>query len=216
MVVTCAAKGVGMISALLDVVNPVTGSINKVPVSGTGVAPILSQFAYGVDFGNQRVGTTSPDSVIFVSDVRSDTLHVSSLSITGANASAFAIRATNCTGAAVAPNTSCFASLSFTPTATGPFGASLNVVSDSWDGQSSYWLSGTGLQAHATFNPSSVSFPNTATGQSAAQSIKLMSDGTASLDVSSITVAGAGAAAYTVSADTCSGQHLPATIGGSV
>src|SRR5713226_5142324 len=129
LLVTFAPTGVGLISALLDVVNPVTGSINKVPVSGTGVAPILSQFAYGVDFGNQRVGTTSPDSVIFVSNVGSDTLHVSSLSITGANASAFAIGATNCTGAAVAPNTSCFASLSFAPTATAPFGATLNVVS---------------------------------------------------------------------------------------
>src|SRR5258708_19502578 len=161
MVVTCAAKGVGMISALLDVVNPVTGSINKVPVTGTGVAPILSQFAYGVDFGNQRVGTTSPDSVIFVSNVGSDTLHVSSLSITGANPSAFAIGATNCTGAAVAPNTSCFASLSFTPTAAGPFGATLNVVSDAWYGQSSSSLVGPPVQPHAPFTPTSPSFPHT-------------------------------------------------------
>src|SRR5258708_12433637 len=99
MVVTCAAKGVGMISALLDVVNPVTGSINKVPVSGTGVAPILSQFAYGVDFGNQRVGTTSPDSVIFVSNVGTDTLHVSSLSPTQANATPFPLAATTSTRA---------------------------------------------------------------------------------------------------------------------
>ena len=90
------------------------------------------------------------------------------------------------------------------------------MTDDAWNGPSQFPLSGTGVQSHATFTPGSVTFPNTMTGQSASQPVSVMSDGTASLDVTSMTLSGPGAAAYSASADTCSGQQLPATIGCSV
>jgi hypothetical protein len=211
VLLTFTPTGTVAFSALLDVYNPVTGSVNKLPVSGTGVAPVIPATS-GILFGNQRVGTTLSGYSIGLANVGFDTLHVTSLSISGPNAAAFAIGATNCVGAAVAPNSSCHIPVSFTPSAVGSFSATLNVVDDAWNGPSQFNLSGTGVQAHASFSPSSVSFPNTLTGQSASQSISVMSDGTASLDVTSITLTGSGSAAYSVSADTCSGQQWPATI----
>jgi hypothetical protein len=213
--ITFDPTGTQLFNALLDVVNPVTGSINKVPVSGSGVAPVVAAIS-GILFGNQRVGTSLPGYAIWLTNSGTDTLHVTSLSISGANASSFTIGATNCPGASVAVNATCDIPISFLPAATGLFTATLSVVDDAWNGPSQFGLSGTGVQAHATFAPTSVSFPNTATGQSAGQTISVMSDGSASLDLSSMTLSGSGAAAYTLGADTCSGQQLPATIGCSV
>jgi hypothetical protein len=204
-------SGTNSFSALVDVYNPVTGSINKVPVSGAGVAPVIPATA-GIFFPDTRVGTTFSGYGLGLTNAGTDTLHVSSFSITGPNASAFAAAASNCLGVAIAPNSTCAIPLTFTPSVTGPFAATLNVVDDAWNGPSQFALSGTGVQSHATFTPSSVSFPNTVTGQSASQTITVSSDGTASLNLSSITLSGSGAAAYSISADTCSGQQWPATI----
>jgi centrosomal CEP192-like protein/HYDIN/CFA65/VesB family protein/ASPM-SPD-2-Hydin domain-containing protein len=198
-------------SAAVNITNPVTGSMNRVPVSGTGVAAVVPASSI-IPFGSQRVGATFTAPGLMLTNAGTDTLHVSSVSISGTNATSFALGAGNCVGAAVAPNTSCNVPINFTPPTTGPLSATLNVADDAWNGPSQFPLSGTGVQAHATFTPSSISFPNTVTGQSASQSVSVISDGTASLDVSSITLSGSGAAAYSVSADTCSGQQWPATI----
>lgn len=211
VLLTFTPTSLGVISALLDLVNPVTGAISRVPVSGTGVAPVVPATG-GLFFGNQRVGATFSTPGLTLINAGTDTLHVSSVSISGTNAAAFAIGATSCNGAAVAPNASCSIPLSFTPQSTGPMSATLNVIDDSWNGPSHFSLSGTGVQSHARFAPSAVSFPNTLTGQTATQSVTVLSDGTASLNVSSITVTGPGAAAYVISSDACSGQQWPASI----
>src|SRR5258708_2681425 len=201
----------GVFNALIDVVDPVTGSVNKVPISGSGIAPVVAALP-GILFGNQRVGTSLPGYAVWLTNSGTDTLHVTSLSISGANSGSFSIGATNCAGAALAPNATCDIPITFLPTATRLFTATLSVVDDAWNGPSQFGLSGTGVQSHATFTPTSVSLPNTPTGHSATQSIGVMSDGTASLHVSSIALSGAGAAAYSLSADTSSTPQLPATI----
>lgn len=211
VLLTFTPSGTGAFSALLDLVNPVTGSINKVPVSGTGVAPVVPATS-GLFFGNQRIGATFSTPGLILINAGTDTLHVSSVSISGTNAAAFTIGATNCAGAAIAPNGSCTVPINFTPANTGPLSAMLNVVDDAWNGPSQFPLSGTGVQSHTTFAPSSVSFPNTVTGQTASQAMTVLSDGTASLNVSSITLTGSGAAAYAISSETCSGQQWPASI----
>jgi len=211
VLLTFTPTGTGAFSALLDLFNPVTGSINRVPVSGTGIAPVVPATG-GLFFGNQRVGATFSTPGLILINAGTDTLHVSSVSISGTNAAAFAIGATSCPGAAIAPNASCMVPVSFTPASTGPMSATLIVVDDAWNGPSQFPLSGTGVQSHTSFAPNAVSFPNTLTGQTATQSITVLSDGTAALNVSSITLTGAGAAAYAISADTCSGQQWPASI----
>ena len=214
LLLTFTPTTTGARTALVDVINPVTSTYDQVPLNGTGTASVVASVP-GIGFGNQRVGTTSSGFGIGIANAGTDTLHVTSLSITGPNASAFVIGSTNCIGT-VALNAACRLPIAFTPSSTGPFSATLNVVDDASSGPSQFALTGTGVQAHAAFTPSSVSFPSTVTGQSASQSISVMSDGTASLDVSSITLSGSGAAAYSLSADTCSGLQWPATIGCSV
>jgi hypothetical protein len=215
LLLTFAPTTTGSRAAVVDVINPVTSSINQVPVTGTGIAPVIPATS-GVVFGNQRVGATVTGYGLWLTNAGTDTLHVSGVSLSGPNAGAFAILAGTCIGGSVAPNSACSIPISFTPPSTGPFSATLNVVDDAWSGPSQVVLSGTGVQSHATFNPTSVTFTNAITGQPASQLIRVMSDGTASLNVASMTLSGSGAAAYSLSADTCSGQQWPATIGCSV
>ncbi len=215
LLLTFAPTGTGARAALVDVINPVTSSINQVPVNGTGVASAIPATS-GIIFGNQRVGATFSGYGLGLTNAGTDTLHVTGMSISGPNAGAFAIVAGTCAGATVAPNNACSIPISFTPPSTGTFSATLNVVDDAWNGPSQFSLSGTGVQAHVSFNPSPVVFPNMVTGQPATRLITVTSDGTASLDVSSITLSGSGAAAFSLSAATCSGQQVPATIACSI
>jgi hypothetical protein len=159
------------------------------------------------------VGTTGSGYELALVNGGSDTLHVSSLAISGTNAVDFTVGATDCVGAAVAPGSSCWIPLTFTPTASGPRAATLSVVDDALNGPSQFSLNATGTAAQTTFTPSSLAFPDTQVGQSVTQWVNLSSDGTASLDVSAVSVSGAGSAAYQLTNDGCSGKELPASIG---
>ena len=212
-----APTSLGSQTATLAIGNPVTGSISRVPLTGNGVAPKIAPGVAGLNFLSVRENTTLSGGAVEIVNSGTDTLHVSSVSISGPNAGAFVITGGDCAGAAVAPNMSCFIPISFTPTTTGPYSATLTVGSDNWNGSTNtFGLSGTGVVSHATFTPNPVAFPDTPVGQSATQIVNVMSDGTASLNLGSIAVTGGGAAAYTITSNTCSGLQLPATIGCSV
>jgi hypothetical protein len=93
---------------------------------GPGNAPVASFSAASLSFGNQPIGTTSSAQTATLSNTGNATLTITSISITGANASDFA--QTNTCGSAVAAGANCTISLIFTPSAAGTRTASLNVT----------------------------------------------------------------------------------------
>jgi hypothetical protein len=136
-------------------------------------------------------------------------LSITSLAVTGANASDFA--QTNTCGSSVAASGKCTISLTFTPTASGSRAASLSITDNASGSPQTVTLSGTGTApAGVSLSPTSLSFgsqPNATT--SAAQTITLSNGGGAALNITGLAITGADAGDFAEVADTC-GSSLAA------
>lgn len=117
-----------------------------------------SSFAYltpplpaldGGDLGEQTVGRASAALPVVVTNRGGRTLHVASATVTGADASDFAVAADGCSGQAVPAGRSCTVSIRFTPGATGSRQATLQLTDDSADLPHGHPLTGVGVAADA-------------------------------------------------------------------
>lgn len=116
-----------------------------VPLSGTGVAaaPIITVTPSAVAFADQLVGSTSASQALAIRNTGSAPISISSLVLSGPNATAF-VRTGNCTTVAV--NATCTTSLSFRPTVAGPASATLTINSNAYQRAATpVPLSGTGI-----------------------------------------------------------------------
>ena len=93
----------------------------------------------------------------------------------------------------MAPGASCTISVSFTPLATGIRNATLNIVDDAAGSPHTITLTGTGIAPAVTLSANSVAFGNQRVGttSSLTQTVTLTNGGTATLNLTSITRAGA-------------------------
>lgn len=119
-----------------------------VALAGTGFVPVpaLSLTPTSIAFGTRQLDTSSPAKTVTITSTGNYPLHVSSLSIGGANPSDFWIVSDNCTGAWLYPSQSCTVSVSFAPTRIGARSASLTIASNASAGPASVSLSGTGAK----------------------------------------------------------------------
>ncbi|MDI5963415.1 choice-of-anchor D domain-containing protein [Streptantibioticus silvisoli] len=138
-----------------------------------------------LNFGSVVNGTTSSAQTVTVSNPTGSAASVSSIAASGDFAQ------TNTCGSSIAANGSCTVSVTFKPTTTGARSGSLTVnaggVTDT------VALSGTGTAPGPvlTAGPSSLSFPSTVVGSSAAaQKITVTNSGTASATVSGVAATG--------------------------
>jgi IPT/TIG domain/Cep192 domain 4 len=188
IVVTFSPAATGPRSASISVADDAAGSPQTIPLTGTGVAPALSFSPASVAFGNQAVGTSSSTQSVQLTNTGTTTLNISSVDITGANSGDFT---TTC-GSTLAPSSSCNIVVSFTPTATGSRSASISVTHDAAGSPQSIPLTGTGVAPAASFSPASLAFGSQTLGTSSStQTVSLTNSGTATLNLSGITVTGA-------------------------
>src|SRR2546427_3150351 len=172
-------------------------SPQSVSLTGTGVPPPPATLsATSSTSGNQRVGTTSPAQNVTLTNNGGAPLNLTSITITGAQAADFSLAADNTgpTGArSAAPAASCTISVSFTPLATGIRNATLNIVDDAAGSPHTITLTGTGIAPAVTLSANSVAFGNQRVGttSSLTQTVTLTNGGTATLNLTSITRAGA-------------------------
>jgi hypothetical protein len=101
------------------------GSPQHVNLAGTGIGPMGTLNSTSLSFGNQTVGTTSGGKSVQLKNTGNVTLTISSIAISGTNATDFA-QTNNCPGS-LAPGGQCNISVKFSPTAAGTRTASLNV-----------------------------------------------------------------------------------------
>ena len=173
--------------------------------SGIGVVPA------SVNFGNQGVGVASAAQTVTATNSGTASLHITSVSVTGTNASDFAINANTCAGANLAPGGSCTLSVTFTPGAAGSRSASLSFGDNAPASPQTIPLSGTGIvpTPGISFNPTSVSYAAQAMGTtSAAQTVTVTNNGSASLHITTVTLGGTNAADFAKTADTCTGATV--------
>jgi hypothetical protein len=98
------------------------------------------------DFGRFNIGTASPSTVItFTNSGTTDSMTITGVSISGANAGDFAVAATTCSKATLAGGESCTATVNFTPLLIGPRSADLTVTDTADGSQHRVPLTGTGL-----------------------------------------------------------------------
>ena len=110
------------------------------PLSGS--FPLVSLNPGSVNFGTVNNGTTSAPVPVTVTNTGNVTLSISSISVTGPQASDFA--QTNTCGSPVAAGTSCTINVTFTPPTGGVRSATLNIASNAPGSPHAVALSGTG------------------------------------------------------------------------
>ncbi len=173
------------------------GSPQITELRGNGINPAasaqISVTPLTLTFASQAAGTTSTAQLVTVSNPGSATVHISQISIGGANPGQFT-SSTGCGGAALATNQSCTVSVSFAPTSAGSFAETISVVDDATGSPQTVSVTGTGTAAAAgalTITPTTLAFGSQLVGtQSGQQLITLKNTGTAPVNISSIASTG--------------------------
>lgn len=130
----------GSATGMLSVTDNAEGSPQTVSLSGSGMIVKLSPI--GINFGNQKVGTTSSPVPVTLTNEGTETLDISQIIIMGSNASDFG-QTNNC-GSSVPAGGQCTIQVTFTPTQTGQRSATLAVYDDGGGSPQEVALSGTG------------------------------------------------------------------------
>jgi hypothetical protein len=130
----------GTVNGSLSVTDDAVGSPQKVALSGTGTAVVISPT--GVNFGNQKVGTSSVPVPFTLSNLGTSSLSITQIAIQGADPNDFS-QTNNC-GSSVPPQSHCTITVTFTPTATGARSAKVSISDDDPTSPQSVPLSGRG------------------------------------------------------------------------
>jgi len=183
----------GPLAATLDVSDNVSSSPQSVALSGVGQLVALS--ATSLSYGIQKVGTESASQSVTLTNIGSVPLAITSIKVSGANASSFAF-ANNC-GSSLAAGASGTIHGHFAPTATGPLTAAIVIIDSSPGSPQTIALSGTGVMPQVSLSAPSLAFGLQKVGtSSASQSITLTNTGSATLAITGIKVTGANASSF--------------------
>ena len=193
---TVAGASAAMITAATSA-GPMTAAL-----SGTGQGPSATLTpATPFTFPVQLLATTSAAQVATLTNTGTVSLSVSSIAITGANATEFA--QTNTCGVlpatlAAGATGTCTISVTFKPATIGSKTATLTVVDAA--GTQTIALSGLGATASVTLNPASpmsIAFPTQQLGTTSAASVATLTNtGAGPITVTGVTITGLNATSY--------------------
>jgi hypothetical protein len=188
--VTFKPSAAGNRTGAITITDDAPNSPQTVALSGNGTQPRVSLTPGSLDFGGQRVGTTSGSQPVTLSNTGTATLNISRISITGADRSDFA--QTNTCGASVAAGANCTLSVTFKPTTAGSRRGAVTITDDAPNSPQTVALSGMGTRPAVSLSPTRLSFPEQVIGTtSTPQTVRLTNSGTATLNISSISIMGA-------------------------
>jgi hypothetical protein len=178
--------------------NPHTGAaLTQTVISG----PLVVLNPTSVNFGSQNVGPGNQGVLVNLTNTGVATLTISSIAITGPDASDFSQN--NLCGSSLAPGFACTISVIFSPTTTGVRTASLSITDNAPGSPQTVSLTGTGIAPAVQLSPASLAFATQLVGTSSpSQTVTLTNTGTATLNVSTISFTGADAADF-LQTNTC-------------
>jgi 6-phosphogluconolactonase (cycloisomerase 2 family) len=204
----------GQYIANLQVADNAPGSPQTLALDGTGIAatPSVTFSPAALSFPSTTQGASSAALTLTVMNSGTAPLHISSVSLSGPDASDFTF--TNKCTAQVAPAANCTISLVFSPIAPGQRTANLMITDDAPASPQTLLLSGTGIAAvpAVTFSSTALSFspPTTTQGtSSAAQTLTVMNSGNAPLHISSVSLGGSNPADFSFTGN-CTASVAPA------
>jgi hypothetical protein len=146
-------------SAILTVTGGAGESV-AIPLTGNGVAPVLSLSTATVSFGNVGVWTGSPQQTITISNTGTVNLDITNWTVTGPDAGDFDGRGGACSSATVKAGTSCSFPAAFYPKSAGSKTAYINITDNAGDSPQVITMTGTGVVPNIAVNPTSLSFPD--------------------------------------------------------
>ena len=190
-------------SANLVISHNASGGSTTVPLSGTTLLrPLISLSATTLAFGSTIINTDSSLQSVVVTNTGNIDLHLTSVSVVGANPADFTQVGSTCvSGSVVTATTSCTVTLKFDTSQLGARSASLQIVHDATGSPSSVALTGSGIPVPAAdiqLNQTSLTFAPLIIGTaSPTQIVTLRNSGTANLVFSAISPTGAAAADFT-------------------
>ena len=153
-------------------------------------SPTVSLSNTRLTYANQVVATSSASQTVTLSNTSALALNISSIVITGTNATDFA--QTHTCGASLSPGASCTISLTFKPTQVGSRAASVTITDNAAVSPQQIALSGTGVTSgpNATLSASLTFAAQTVGTASSAQSVTLINYGRATLGITRIATSG--------------------------
>ena len=167
------------------------GTVNAANLVNSFIPGSVSFSSLRLAFSPQTLATISAPQSVTLTNVGTGSLTISAVAISGPNASDFTKSADSCTGATVAPQGTCSVSVTFTPSAGGNRGASLNFTDGAANSPQIVSLTGTGAGVNVTLSPTSLTFASQDTGTgSSAQTATLTNTGKTTLQISSIALGG--------------------------
>ena len=208
---TFTPKSAGALTStytLKDVDNPGEPLLVVLNGTATGAAagtptPVLSPPTLA--FGTVMIGTTSAAQNATLSNTGTAAQPISSVAVSGTNASAF--MATNSCTTSLAAGASCTIAVTCTPTSVGTLSGTLAVNYPSPQPQQTVGLTCAGAAAaaaQAALAPSTADFSTVTAGTvSPAQTFTLTNSGNAPLPITSVTLVGSNALSFAIGANTC-------------
>jgi hypothetical protein len=210
----------GALTAKVSIGDNAFASPQTVALSGTGVAasPAVTLSAQSLTFSTTAIGATNTAPAINLTNSGSAVLDISSITISGTNASSFT--QTHTCGTTLAAGASCAITIVFKPAASGALSAQLNVADNASGSPQHLTLGGSGTPI--SLSSSFVSFPSTAKGVAAAtQKVTVTNKGSAAVAFNAtgegISISGANASSFsqtnTCGASLAAGGNCVITIG---
>jgi hypothetical protein len=124
--VTFTPTTTGARTGVVTVTDNASTSPQTASLTGTGIAPAVSFVPASLSFASQIINTSSSPQTVTVKNVGSATLTITSIQLTGANASDFSL--TSACGTSLAVGKSCTVTVTFSPTAGGTLTAAISVT----------------------------------------------------------------------------------------
>lgn len=151
-------------------------------------------------FGNLDVDAPAASTVVTYANEGLSTLTISSVGIVGTDASQFSLAAPADTSPMLPNAPSRNVTVRFDPSSVGAKSATLQFVSSDPSGNVNGALTGTGIDQEITVTGGPIAFQprGTSNGPSAPQQVTITNDGTAPLNISSISITGANAADFDI------------------
>lgn len=204
------SQGNGQGQTLLVVTNAPGGPQTLTLTAGTGNGATVAVAPNPIVLPSQAAGTTGANLDVFVSNNGDLPLTVSTVAISGANATDFAFSLVStggpaCTTPVPSGGSSCQLEVSFKPgaSATGTRNAQLVLTDSAIDSPQLIPLSGTVAGTTLNVTPTSFVFNTQAVGGSTTGSFTISNPGTSALQVSSITASGPNASEFSVTNGNC-------------
>ena len=182
-----------------------------------GPAPQPVFFPAAVSFSSQLVGAAETTQVVWldngvVAAGGATPLSITSVALSGPNASAFRVVWDGCTGLSIEGAFSCPLEVGFDPNTGGVLNASLLYTDSAAGSPQAVSLNGTGLAPAALLSPQHVDFGSvTVKSKSAPATVTLTSSGTLSLNIGKLTISGQNKDDYMITSDSCQNQSLSPT-----